>query len=136
MTTRSIARLYDRALAEAGLRQVAYTILSRLHSEGPLAINELAARLSLDRTTCSREVAPLVRAGLVDAERGTDRRRRVLHLSAAGEKRLAQARPHWREVQESVEEAFGDRRTGQLLEGLRALHEESERLGAPLEEAA
>lgn len=138
MTTRSVARLYDRALAEVGLRQVAYTILARLDAEGPVSINELAARLALDRTTCSREVAPLVRVGLVDVDVGEDRRRRVLRLSDGGEERLALARPHWRRVQQQVEHSFGEQ-TGDLLDALRALLEASEQLatqGDPSDELA
>jgi predicted transcriptional regulator len=73
MTTRAIGRRYDRALAEVGVRQVAYAILGRLDAEGPLSINELASRLALERTTCSREVAPLVRAGLIEVGVGDDR---------------------------------------------------------------
>lgn len=128
MATRSVARLYDRALAEVGLRQVAYTILSRLDAEGPVSIKELAGLLALDRTTCSREVAPLVRAGLVDVDVGEDRRRRVLRLSERGSERLALARPHWRRVQEQVERSFGGEQTGELLDTLRVLLETSEQL--------
>jgi hypothetical protein len=35
MTTRSIARLYDDALAPAGLRTTEYSILARLRIDGP-----------------------------------------------------------------------------------------------------
>jgi DNA-binding MarR family transcriptional regulator len=107
---------------------VAYTILARLDAEGPVSINELAARLALDRTTCSREVAPLVRAGLVDVDAGEDRRRRVLRLSDGGAERLALARPHWRRVQQQVERSFGGEQTGELLDALRALLEATEQL--------
>ncbi|MFZ0388132.1 MAG: MarR family winged helix-turn-helix transcriptional regulator [Solirubrobacteraceae bacterium] len=130
MTTRSIARLYDAALATSGLRQVGYTVLARLDDEGPLSINELAARLALDRTTCSREVASLVKAGLVSVEVGEDRRRRLLALSPVGEQTLAAARPRWREVQSAVERAFGEDRTDELLDDLRALLQTSEQLAA------
>ncbi len=128
MTTRSIARLYDAALAESGLRQVGYTVLARLDGEWPVSINELAARLALDRTTCSREIASLVEAGLVGVEVGEDRRRRPLALTALGGQTLAAARPRWREVQSAVERAFGEDRTDALLEDLRALLRTSEQL--------
>lgn len=133
MTTRSIVRLYDRALAEVGIRQVAFAILARLDAEGPLSINELAARLALERTTCSREVAPLVRAGLIEAGVGDDRRQRILHLSAAGADRLARARPHWRAVQQQVEQSFGGEQTGELLAALRTLLQVTEQKGGRLE---
>ena len=81
MATRSVNRLYDHALSPAGLRVTGYSILSRLAEAGPLSVGELAGRLAMERTTCSREVAPLVAAGLVETTAGSDRRRRVLRLT-------------------------------------------------------
>ena len=133
MTTRSIVRLYDRALADVGIRQVAFAILARLDAEGPLSINELAARLALERTTCSREVSPLVRAGLIEVGVGDDRRRRILRLSAAWADRLAQARPRWRAVQQQIAQSFGGEQTGELLDALRTLLQVTEQKGGRLE---
>lgn len=131
MATRSVARRYDHALAAVGIRQVAYTILARLADEGPMSINELAARLTLDRTTCSREIRPLEAAGLVETGRGTDRRRRQLRLSDAGAAKLAEARPHWRRVQHEIEQSFGSAETDVLLEALRRLLDTTEALPLP-----
>lgn len=121
MTTRSVARLYDRALGEAGLRQAGYSILSRLDAEGPFTISDLADRLVLERTTCSREVAALVDAGLLTIETGGDRRQRVVRLSREGTKRLAQARTNWHAVQGRLVDTFGTQDTDDLLERLRTL---------------
>lgn len=133
MAPRAIVRLYDRALAEVGIRQVAYAMLARLDAEGPLSINELASRLALERTTCSREVAPLVRAGLIEVGVGDDRRQRILRLSAAGADRIAQARPSWRAVQRQVAQSFGGEQTGELLAALRTLLQVTEQKGGRLE---
>ena len=83
MTTRAVARLYDQELAPHGLRTTQYSILARLEVEGPMSIGHLAARLAMDRTTLSREAAPLVRAGLGEEEAGEDRRRRMLTVARA-----------------------------------------------------
>ncbi|MGY2093278.1 MarR family winged helix-turn-helix transcriptional regulator [Nocardia gipuzkoensis] len=128
MATRSVARLYDRALREAGLRQAAYAILSRIDAEGPLTISQLADRLVLERTTCSREVEVLVKAGLVTAETGSDRRLRILGLSPEGVAKLRKARQRWREVQQGLQDAFGVGDTNELLTGLRTLLRTSEHL--------
>ncbi len=121
MATRAINRVYDRALAPAGLRQTGYAILSRLDAEGPFSIGELAARLAMERSTCSREVEPLVRAGLVEFEVGDDRRLRVHRLSQAGYHRLAEARPLWNEAQRGVTAVIGAERIDELLVGVRDL---------------
>lgn len=127
MATRSVNRLYDRAMSEAGLRITGYSILCRL-AEGPLSVGELAGRLAMERTTCTREVAPLVRAGLVEAGAGTDRRRRVLRLTSLGEKKRADAYPIWQRVQQQLAAAFGGAEIQDLLIQLRRLTGGSERL--------
>jgi DNA-binding MarR family transcriptional regulator len=130
MASRSVVRLYDRALAEAGLRSAAYSILSRVDADGPMTITDLAGRLALERTSCSREVDALVRAGLLTTEIGMDRRQRLVALSAEGARRLAAARSHWRAVQQRLADAFGVSDTADLLTRLRTLHHESARLAA------
>jgi len=128
MATRSVARLYDRALSLAGLRVTGYSILSRLAAEGPLSVSELAGRLAMERTTCTREVAPLVSSGLVEATAGSDRRRRQLRVTPLGQGKLAEGRPAWVRVQRIVAEEFGEADLRDLLTRLDRLLDSSERL--------
>jgi DNA-binding MarR family transcriptional regulator len=128
MATRSVNRLYDRALSPAGLRVTGYSILSRLADGGPMPVGELAGRLGMERTTCTREVAPLVDAGLVEIATGPDRRRRLLRLTSLGRERRAEAYPLWERVQRMVGDAFGDAEVADLLARLRRLRESSDRL--------
>jgi DNA-binding MarR family transcriptional regulator len=128
MATRSVARLYDRALSQAGLRVTGYSILSRLAAEGPLSVSELARRLAMERTTCTREVAPLVSSGLVEATAGSDRRRRQLRVTGLGQRKLAEGRPAWEQVQRMVAEEFGAADLRDLLTRLDRLLDSSDRL--------
>lgn len=121
MATRSITRVYDHALADTGLRTTGYAILARLADDGPLPISQLATRLAMERTTCSRELDPLVKDGLIEVRPGEDRRQRVARLSRAGADVLATARPRWRGAQEQVAHSFGEAETGVLLDQLRLL---------------
>jgi DNA-binding MarR family transcriptional regulator len=82
----------------------------------------------MERTTCTREVAPLVSSGLVEATAGSDRRRRLLHLTGLGQRRLADARPAWERVQQMVAGEVGDADLRDLLARLDRLLESSERL--------
>ena len=118
MATRSIARLYDRGFARFGLRAVGYAILARLDEDGPLTLGNLASRLALERTTCSRELNPLVEAGLVEISVGEDRRSRIVRLTPEGAERLALAYPHWERVQAAVAAEFGPVETNELLTAL------------------
>ena len=123
MATRSVARVYDRALAPHGIRTTQYSILARLEVEGPAPVGRLAARLAMDRTTLAREAAPLVRTGLVAEEAGADRRQRVLALTDDGLARLEAARPAWRDAQRLLRDELGHDRVQELLGELRALLE-------------
>jgi DNA-binding MarR family transcriptional regulator len=122
MASRVVTRHYDRALAPVGLSTSAYSILSRIDREGPKPLGALAARLAMDRTTLSREVAPLVDAGLIEAKADKDdRRRRILALTDSGAARVAEARPLWAAAQKELAGDFGAGRTQQLMHELHAL---------------
>ena len=108
MATRLVTRHYDRALAPAGLSTNDYSILARLGRLGPLPLGTLATALGVDRTTLSRELAPLEQAGLIDATTDpADRRRRVICLNRAGRARVQQAFPLWERAQAALEDEFG-----------------------------
>ncbi|MEV0183279.1 MarR family winged helix-turn-helix transcriptional regulator [Streptomyces sp. NPDC050625] len=85
-----------RARASAGrmhpeLSLVSYTLLGHLEESGGCRATDLAAHYALDKSTVSRQVAALERAGLI--ERRTDpedQRVQVLQLTEAGEEILAQ----------------------------------------------
>lgn len=128
MATRSVNRLYDRALSQVGLRVTGYSIMSRLAEEGPLSIGELAGRMAMERTTCTREVAPLLESGLLERTVGSDRRRRLLRLTSLGERKRAEAHPLWEGAQRMVADEFGDADVADLLARLRRLRESSDRL--------
>lgn len=122
MASRQVTRLYDRALAPAGITTNAYSILARLEREGAQPLGTLAARLAMDRTTLSREIAPLIDDSLVAAAPGElDRRQRVLSLTSAGARRVAQARPLHAQAQAVLTSTFGLERATELIEELRAL---------------
>ena len=128
MATRSVNRLYDRALSPAGLRVTEYSIISRLAEEGPLSVSELAGRLAMERTTCSREVAPLVESGLVENTVGADRRRRVLRLTVLGARKRREAYPLWERMQQTIADEFGGADVAELIVRLKRLRESSDHL--------
>jgi DNA-binding MarR family transcriptional regulator len=71
----------------------AYGMLALLQDAGPLRATELVARLGLDKSTVSRQVANLVDLGLVDRTADpVDGRAQVLTPSAEGSARLARVR--------------------------------------------
>jgi DNA-binding MarR family transcriptional regulator len=84
-----------RARAAAGrmhpeLSLVSYTLLGHLEESGGCRATDLAAHYALDKSTVSRQVAALERAGLIarrpDAQ---DQRVLLLHLTETGRRILA-----------------------------------------------
>ena len=120
---RRISRMYDDELASTGLRATQFAILAILGAVGKLSVNELAARLELDRTTTGKNLRPLERDKLVVvAVSASDRRSRTISLTPAGLKNLRAAYPLWRGAQERFETANGKQRASALrseLNGLR-----------------
>ncbi|MGR7024238.1 MarR family winged helix-turn-helix transcriptional regulator [Geodermatophilus sp. URMC 62] len=71
----------------------AYGLLALLQDAGPLRASDLVARLGLDKSTVSRQVASLVDLGMVTrAPDPADGRAQVLTTSAEGAARLARIR--------------------------------------------
>ena len=104
---RYVTQIYDRYLAEAGLRATQYAVLAVLDRTGPLAVNELARHLVMDRTATGRALRPLERAGLVHIGAGRDARTRALSLTEAGSARLRAARALWSRAQAAFEAEYG-----------------------------
>lgn len=116
---RRVSQVYDRHLAAAELSLNAYSILRR--SSEPRPLGELADALGMDRTTLTRNLKPLLEAGLLNAVPGVDSRQRKVQISAAGKRRLQKAFPLWQQAQQEVETRFGSARTTTLNQQLEAL---------------
>ncbi len=126
-TARAITRLYDDALRPLGLQATQLTLLNAIAMGmariGPTGapMRLLADQLAMDLTTMSRNLRPLEKAGLivVDRQEG-DRRVRMVRLAPAGEVRLVEALPRWREAHAKVVTALGEEGAIRLREGFDA----------------
>lgn len=82
----------------------------------------VASLLAMDRTTLTAALKPLGRRGLVKVEQdATDRRNRILILTAKGRQLLARAVPVWQATHDEVERQLPDRNPDGLRKSLRAL---------------
>ncbi|MFD5568574.1 MarR family winged helix-turn-helix transcriptional regulator [Streptomyces cadmiisoli] len=74
------------------LSLVSYSLLRQLEEGAPSRATDLAERHALDKSTVSRQIATLERAGLIERRLDPrDHRVHVLHLTDAGRNVLAQA---------------------------------------------
>jgi DNA-binding MarR family transcriptional regulator len=115
---RVVTQLYDEALAPAGIRSTQFSLLTAIGWLQPVSMNDLAAQMVMDRTTLTRNLRPLLDAGLVTVRTGDDRRRREVALTRAGSRTLAEATGHWRAAQAEMRRALGDRRLASLRDHL------------------
>ena len=116
--TRTVTRLYDAHLADAGLKTTQYSLLRTIaHETLPMA--ELARRLATERTTVTRNLKPLVDAGWVRLDAGADARQRIVAITPSGRDAIAAARAAWRRAQTALEDALG-------LDAVEALHAQAE----------
>ena len=125
---RALSRIYDEAMAPAGLRGTQFNLLVALSLAPEAPVAKVAEELGLDRTTLTRNLGPLERDGLVESVADQDRRVRRLRLTERGRDVLADALPRWEEAQRAVVRALGQTRWRELMHGLRAAASLPERL--------
>ena len=101
--SRAASRLFDEELRDVGLRMTQYSLLCVLTRAGQIRQGALSGPTSLDQTTLSRGLRPLVAAGWVSVRSGNDRREKLLAVTAAGTAKLTEACPAWERAQARVQ---------------------------------
>lgn len=106
---RALARRFDIALKPVGITSGQFSLLMALNRPKPANLASVAALLGMDRTTVTANLKPLDRQHLVrTAADPDDGRFRLLHLTQAGRRTLANAVPIWRRVHAEIERALSD----------------------------
>jgi DNA-binding MarR family transcriptional regulator len=119
-------------LEETGIFPRGNCVMIAAVEGGPLTQTEIARLVGLDKTTMVTTVDELEAAGFVERILSpTDRRARVIRVTAAGKRKMAQARRIVEQLQDEVLDSLpaGERKA--LLSGLSRLVDD--RLSAPPE---
>jgi len=118
---RALARRFDEVLRPFGLTNGQFSLLMSLNRPQPPPMGPVASLLAMDRTTLTAALKPLERRGLVKVSPdASDRRSRVLKLTAKAEGLLARAVPMWERTHHEVEELIPDGDPDELRRSLRA----------------
>src|SRR3954466_16179965 len=104
---RKITRLYDSYMQEAGIRITQFTILSQLMLRGEMPIGKLAGLLGMERTTLTRNLAPLEEQKWIAETAGDDPRARMIAITAPGRAAVRRAFPYWSSAQAHVGKLLG-----------------------------
>ena len=110
---RRVTRIYDAHLAPQAIKVTQYSLLANA-ARGERTVSEFAAELEMDRSTLSRNLAPLAAQGWVSVSIGADPRSRSISVTAAGRRKLRAALPLWREAQCEIESLLGAAGVGEL----------------------
>jgi len=119
--TRRVTQFYDAELGKAGIRTTQYALLSHVLKLGPVRPGELARAMTMDASTLTRNLRPLVEAGWIEISAGPDARSRMVTITEAGRARREAARDDWQRAQTGLEARLG----GSRVLALHALIDES-----------
>ena len=104
---RRVAQHYDAELAACGLKTTQYTLLSCVYKLGPVQPSQLARTMSLEASTLTRNLRPLIEAGWLRLEPGQDARTRRVVLTETGVQKRMEAQRCWRSAQNSLNQRLG-----------------------------
>ena len=111
---RRVAQHYDAHMALAGLKTTQYSLLTCVDKLGPIPPGQLATQLKLDASTLTRNLKPMVDAGWLTVDAGSDARSRLVAITSAGRAKRAEAKRYWRKAQDSLNRQLGLQRVAAL----------------------
>jgi DNA-binding MarR family transcriptional regulator len=109
-----VTQIYVRHLAPTGLKISQFSLLGFVIAQGPVSISRLAELLVTDRTTLTRNLRPVIAAGLIERAAAGDKRRHDLVATPAGRALFKRALPLWAAAEDEVRTAMGPRLTSDL----------------------
>jgi DNA-binding MarR family transcriptional regulator len=107
---RRVAQHYDAEVGKTGLKTTQYSLLSHVFKLGPLRPGDLARAMKLDASTLTRNLKPLVSAGWLTLEPGSDARSRLVSITDSGREKRSEAQRRWRVAQEGINQMLGHER--------------------------
>jgi len=113
--SRVISQIYDRELADCGIKCTQFSILRATFIRKHTSNAELQEILVLNQTTLTRGLKPLIRDGLIKVEPGEDRRQKILSLTSNGKDLFFQAEKKWQRAQKFIRRKLGQEKTDQMI---------------------
>jgi DNA-binding MarR family transcriptional regulator len=104
---RRVTQYYDAEVGKTGLKVTQYSLLSHVFKLGPLRPGDLARAMKVDASTLTRNLKPLVSAGWLTLEAGSDGRSRLVSITDSGREKRSEAQRRWRVAQEGINQMLG-----------------------------
>jgi len=115
MLSRTVTRIYNRALRPYGLTTSQMNILVAISCLGEAKQHDVCQALHLEKSTLSRDVARMRRQGWLDDVPSADGRVALLRITPAGKRRVEEAIPAWQQAQAQATTLLGARQVSTLL---------------------
>jgi len=116
--SRIVTQYFDDSMRSIGLRGTQFTLLANAFAYSPITVTRMAEIMVTDRTTLGRNLLPMEKNGLIKVEQGDDRRTRIVQITDAGEKKLEEAYPLWKETQESIKQKIGSQNWSTMISNI------------------
>jgi DNA-binding MarR family transcriptional regulator len=113
---RRVTQHYDAEVGKTGLKGTQYSLLSYVVKLGPIRPVDLAREMKIGASTLTRNLRPLIDAGLVSLDAGPDNRSRLVNATDAGREKRQEAQRRWRVAQEGINQTLGANRVVALHE--------------------
>ncbi len=120
-TARILTRRYDNRIRSFGVTVVQFSVLMTIRRHPDEAINALAGRIAMERSTLTRNVDVLVRKSLVKKQSSGRGNAKVCRLTTDGERLLDELIPYWSAARQELRTRLGDTNGDDLLRFLRAM---------------
>ena len=129
---RAISRVYDEALAPAGMNVGQLAILRAIGraDEAGIPLSRLAEALVMDATSLYRALAPLSRLGWVEIAAAKTGRAKLARLTPLGRGVTEAAAAYWEATQAKIVEEFGVDRWADVQSAIAGLTAIGVRLGS------
>jgi len=105
--TRRVSQRYDAEMAHIGLKTTQYSLLSYVVKLGPIRPADLAHAMSMEPSTLTRNLKPLIASGWVELAAGCDGRSRSISATPTGREKRAEAQRHWKHAQDRLNQTLG-----------------------------
>ena len=130
--SRRVSQHYDGEMAKVGLKTTQYSLLSHILKLGPVRPGDLALAMTMEPSTLTRNLKPLLASGWVALAPGPDGRSRSVTITASGRAKRIDAQRHWKVAQSGLSQLLG----AQRVMALHALINESLDMLKPIEAGA
>lgn len=117
---RMVTRHYDRHIAQTGLKNTQYALLSYVVKLGPIRPSDLAKRMQMEPSTLTRNMQPMVAQGWLKIGAGGDARSRLVEVTELGQLKQVEVQRAWKEAQLALNALLGVNRVAALHELLDA----------------